>query len=168
MWRAAVVLSIVVLAAFGIAQPAQADALVKVTIDVQGPVENVPLSTEVTWQFQGRVSNHPTSEPLTKVDWREKFSNEIDVDGIISIDCGSVTTAPGPVPGSTEVRWAIGNMLPGQTCTLRLQISTGNGPPQQFTTSGEHCLNSGAHVRFLNALGEVEARVGPSFCVTTV
>lgn len=140
------------------------------TADLKGgPTESVPLSTEVVWEFQGRVSNSATSEPLTKVEWRDTFSNEIDVDAIVSFDCGTIpTTTPGKAPGTTEVRWIIGSMLPGQVCTLRLQISTDDGPPQQFTTSGEHCVNHGATVRFQNALGEQEARHGPSLCVTTV
>jgi hypothetical protein len=172
MWRvgrAGIFLSILVLVAFGNVQRADAEAIVKVTSDLKnGPTENVPLNTEVSWEYQGRVSTHATSEPITKVLYQDTFSDEIDVDGIISIDCGTVTFSPGKQPGTTDVRWVIGDMLPGQTCTLRLQISTDNGPPQEFDESGEHCVNSGARVRFQNALGEQEARHGPPLCVTTI
>ncbi len=165
------ILSTLVIVAFILAvhaQSAHAVAVVKVTAGVKyGIVENIPLNNEVVWVLEATVGNHTSSEPITKVEFRDVYIAEVTIDAVLLEECGPATILPGKTPGTTELRWAIGAMAPGQTCKLHFQVSTADGPPHEFTTAGEHCLNNGAMVRFLNALSEQEARTGPSICVTT-
>lgn len=174
MQRAALVagvfLIIGLLMVFGFSAPAQAVAVVKVTAGLRdGPTELIPLGTSQIWQIEATVGNGATSESLDKVHWRDNTGEGIDFEGLVSVGCGVFTEGPDPKnPATRQLNWAIGAMGVNQTCVLRFLVRTKSGPPQEFTTSGEHCLIVGAIVRFLNSAGEQEARVGPPICVTTV
>ncbi len=170
-WRTVrIACGIVSLLVLGIISRAQADANLRVTTDIRDGTTNVPLATETHWNLEYKIANGLSSEPITGVRMADVISGKFQIDAVLAITCGTLTTEPTdrPEPGSTKVVWHIGAMAVGVSCELRFDVSTNDGPPQQFTEAGEFCLNGGANVNFLNALGNSEARSGPRQCVEAV
>lgn len=85
--------------------------------------------------------------------------------------CGTVaplTPVGNNTNGATLLSWTIGTMGTGQTCELVLFVSTDINPAdkQEYTSPGQHCLNSGATIKFkLN--GVQYSHSTGAVCVTT-
>ncbi len=149
------------------------------------PVSDVPLFTDVHWRIEVVVRNR-TADTITDAVVTDRFSADIELGqhgpnegyplyegAVAAITCGDVNIEPvsqAQPEGATLVTWTIGTMAPKSSCRLSVRVSTDINPAgqQEYTSPGEHCLNSGATLKYNDALGAQQSRNSGPLCVTTV
>jgi uncharacterized repeat protein (TIGR01451 family) len=139
--------------------------------EVSGNGDNI-LDLGEKWYFELEiiVTNNTTST-INNVIVKDNLA------GDLGLDDWTVTTGTFDswTTGKTEkvhMTWDVGTLVPGQTATLLLEVSTdmntgnGNGKNpkfpdghQEYTSEGRHCLNSGATAKGMITVNGAEWEV---------
>ncbi|MFH1616868.1 MAG: hypothetical protein ABIG61_17515 [Planctomycetota bacterium] len=123
----------------------------------------VPVKTDVHWGISFLVENIAGDDILTMqgVVLEDRFGGDLEVDDVNSITAGT-TCDLSKKKGNTLkqfLTWNIGNLADSNSAELVLEVSTDINPGtghgkksghQEYTSPGEHCLNSGAVIKFID------------------
>jgi len=123
----------------------------------------IEVGEEVVWEFRITVTNL-FDWTMTDVVVTDRLGAELEIDEPPSpIFITSDTTAVWSRKGNVKLTWTIGDLEPGETATLILQVSTREKNGQQaYTSCGDYEFNSGATLKFKNPEGiQLSAHTGP-------
>jgi len=120
----------------------------------------VPVGECVTWTFYFVVKND-FDYPMTDVEVTDRFGAQLDASDLYEVRFVYSTPGwsyvPSTNPAGTQDRftWSIDSLSPGDRGILILDVSTGCNPAekQEYTEPGDYVLNSGAVLKWRDALG---------------
>ena len=131
-----------------------------------GDEEWVPLFTEVKWTVTYYVPNDIRDTMYSAV-LKDRFGAELD-----QAEPGQYTASHGTVTfeyskgkmKQLRLTWDIGDLANGETATLSFDVVTKENPAgkQEYTSPGLHILNSGAVLKWRDALGHQDSMSTPS------
>jgi hypothetical protein len=109
------------------------------------------LNEDVHWRFTISLSN-PYIFEMKNVIVKDRLAAELEIDEIIYVSHGTFGYI---IKGNTKMTWNIGDLAPGETANLLLEISTKcNKKWQEYTSPGRYELNSGATLKFKDSSGQ--------------
>ena len=116
--------------------------------------------TYYNWYVEIKVTNY-NNYPITNVKVSDRFGGEFGVEILIPGPQGEVELTYSGKTEKVSLFWNIGTLFEGQTATLTLNVFTDTNPGGQpeFTSPGEHLMNSGAVVKWLNDRGKQNSAV---------
>jgi hypothetical protein len=120
--------------------------------------EVLEVGEEIVWTLVIWVTNL-YDWTMTEVVVTDRLSAEIEIDDVLLVSHGTFDWTR---KGNIKMTWDIGDLEPGETATLILEISTKiYKGKQQYTSPGHYELNSGATLKFLNPDGiQLSAHTG--------
>jgi hypothetical protein len=121
--------------------------------------EILEVGENIVWRLVIWVTNL-YDWTMTDVVVTDRLAAELEIDEVELVTHGLFTSTK---KGNIKMTWTIGDLEPGETATLMLQISTKmHKGKQKYTSPGHYELNSGATLKFKNPDGiQLSAHTGP-------
>ena len=144
----------------------------------------VPIHEDIHWWLLIKVKNIAGDDiiDMNNIVVSDNFAGDLEVNDVNSFGVGdpniAATTKGGKHKGGeTEkifLTWTVGDVVDGNEVNLLIEISTdinpGQGkkspPKNEYTSTGKHCLNSGAVLKFTDPVtGFILSAHTPEICV---
>jgi uncharacterized repeat protein (TIGR01451 family) len=126
----------------------------------------LPMFTDIQFNLIITVTNNG-DDPITGIVLKDNLGADLEIHGgtFSQGDLPQVTTSKAKKSPQQRIEWSLGDLAAGETATLTLVVSTDINPgnsssknpkpgKQEYTSPGEHTLNSGASAKGM--LGELE------------
>jgi hypothetical protein len=112
--------------------------------------------------------HNSSGDNWTNVRVKDRFGAELDVTSANP----SQGTATLTTKGKSEkefLEWDVGDLAPGDTANLVIMVNTDLNPAghQEYTSTGIHCVNSGATLKYIVS-GHQESATTGSICLEVV
>jgi len=125
----------------------------------------LPMGEKIYFTMIITVTNNDASATMEDVVVKDRLGGDLELNSAIP-SVGSVSSSTNGNSDKVFITWDVGDLAPGASATLTLQVSTdtnpgnGNGKKdgnQEYTEAGEHELNSGANAKAILRGAQVSA-----------